>query len=122
MISNIKKTKLKKYGNKNYNNPMKSHETRVKNGNCLPRGLKPLKDIYYAEVMKYIRKNSKGLKNEDKKYHLDHKYIVMWGFIDNILPMYIGSKNNLEYIPCEENQRKNKNCSIDKEQLFQEYK
>ncbi len=126
MVKNIKKTKLEKYGNENFNNPKKGYETRVKNSNCLPYNLKPLKDIYYAEVMKHTRKNAKDLENKEKrgrsgvdgKYHLDHKFSIMEGFLSNILPSFIGSKNNLEYIPWEENQKKNKNCSITIEELF----
>lgn len=54
-------------------------------------------------------------------YHLDHKFSITEGFRSNILPRIMGSKNNLELIPYDENIRKNKTCSITKEELFNEY-
>ena len=126
MVKKVKKSKYEAWGDENYNNPKKGFETRVKNGNCLSKEQKSLKDLYYSEVMKHTRKNNKDLPNKDKKgrsgitgnFHLDHKFSIMQGFLNNILPLYLGSKTNLKYIPWEENQSKNKNCSISEEQLY----
>jgi hypothetical protein len=129
MSENIKKTKLRKYGNKNYNNPSKSFETRVKNGNCTPKELKTDFELYKEQVLRFTRKNNKDLKNQEKKgragvegaYHLDHKFSILQGFYNFIPPFIIGSKENLEYIPWKENQKKNKNCSIEEEKLILEF-
>lgn len=130
MVEKVKQTKLTKYNDCSYNNTKKSLETRIRNGNCLSIEDKPFKDLYNAEVNKYTRKNSKNLIGREKQgragvagaYHLDHKFSVMEGFINNILPSIIGSQHNLEYIPWEENQKKNKKCSITLIELFDLYK
>jgi hypothetical protein len=50
-------------------------------------------------------------------YHLDHKFSISRGYIDGVSPELIGSINNLEFIPWEENVRKQGDCSITKEEL-----
>lgn len=57
-----------------------------------------------------------------KEYHLDHKYSIFQGFIDNIDEDVIGSLFNLEIIPAHNNQIKYKKCSITNEQLLNNYK
>jgi hypothetical protein len=125
MVVRVKETKLKRYGNENYNNHRKGLDTRISNGNATPKDLKDDFDIYYEVVGKYTRKNNHNLPNQDRRgragtdgaYHLDHRYSIMQGFLDNVPPFIIGSQQNLEYIPWEENQKKNKNCSIELEEL-----
>jgi len=56
---------------------------------------------------------------EDKdSYHLDHKFSIKEGFLNCILPIYIGSLKNLEFIPGLENIKKSAKCSIDLDDLF----
>ena len=51
-------------------------------------------------------------------YHLDHKYSIVEGFKNNILPEIIVNINNLEFIPWKENLSKRAKCSITKEELI----
>lgn len=57
-----------------------------------------------------------------KKYHLDHKYSIIQGFLDNIDYKIIGSPINLEIIPGSENCKKQGKCSIEKQQLIEDFK
>ena len=50
MTKNIKKTKLEKYGDENYNNPKKSVETRLRNRNCVSKELKTEYELYKEQV------------------------------------------------------------------------
>jgi hypothetical protein len=65
----------------------------------------------------YIRGNA----NIDNTYHLDHKYSIIQGFLDNIDPKIIGSVVNLELLLAKENIKKNSNCSITKLDLINKY-
>jgi len=84
--------------------------------------------LYKYRVNKITEKNyklyqkeiSKG-KKRSRKSHLDHKYSIVQGFKDNILPTVIGSKSNLEMLSAYENVTKRENCSITKEELFDGY-
>jgi len=54
------------------------------------------------------------------KYHLDHKYSIYQGFIDNIDPKIIGSIHNLQMLSFDTNISKGSDCSITKEKLIDE--
>ena len=47
-----------------------------------------------------------------KGYHLDHRYSILEGFKNNILPSIIGNIKNLEFIPYFENCSKGRKCSV----------
>ena len=51
------------------------------------------------------------LSNNKKSYHIDHKYSILEGFKNGILPVIIGNKNNLIMIPGLENIQKGSKCS-----------
>lgn len=55
-------------------------------------------------------------------WHLDHKYSIKMGFINDIPAEIIGAVINLEIIPCVENCKKRAKCSISKPALLTEYK
>ena len=87
-------------------------------------------DPEYKEFKKYRRrvtywtnKNDLSLlENYDKRsktgYHLDHRFSVYEGFIQNIPPKIIGNISNLQMIPAKENISKATKCSITKEELL----
>jgi len=56
-----------------------------------------------------------------KNYHLDHKYSIVQGYKDKINPVILGSYVNLELIKAYDNITKRDDCSITKEDLFNEY-
>ena len=70
---------------------------------------------------KYII-NPNKLKRGHNKYHLDHKFSIVGGFKENILPFVIGSVCNLRVIDARKNIQKYDRCSITKEQLFKQHK
>ena len=119
-------TKLKKYGDKNFNNREKMFETRF--GISYNEYLEQLPDYirYRNEVLKFTRKQPLNLlKNYDKRrpkdYHLDHRFSIKQGFIENIPPFIIGNIVNLEMLPWRDNVSKNYKCSMIKEELFEKF-
>lgn len=60
-----------------------------------------------------------GLRGND--YHLDHKYSIFQGYIDNIDPNIISSVYNLEIIEASTNMSKKIKCNISKENLIKKY-
>lgn len=56
--------------------------------------------------------DKRGVSGINCAYHLDHKYSICVGFINNIEPEIIGNITNLEFLPWEENVKKRTNCSI----------
>ena len=76
------------------------------------------------ETRKTYNKYKKEIDPENKRsrlYHLDHKYSVYQGFIDNIDPVIMSSRYNLELIPVYDNISKNNKCSITMEALLNVY-
>jgi len=55
------------------------------------------------------------------KYHLDHKFSVSMGYINNIPVEIMASVYNLEIIESKENLVKHADCSITKEELLEAY-
>ena len=90
-------------------------------------------DPEHVEFKKYRRKvyywtsknNLNVLENSDKRgrgrYHLDHKYSITKGFLDNIPPKILGCIHNLEMLTHKKNIVKNSKCSISKEKLLDLY-
>jgi hypothetical protein len=62
------------------------------------------------------KQNLKKLSNFNKRgflnYHLDHKVSIWYGYKNKIDPKLIGSIDNLEFIPYQENMRKATNCNF----------
>ena len=117
-------------GDTAFNNRLaKMRNTFEKKGMWIP--LEDLSDyeLYKREVWKYTNLNDLSLlENYDKRalagtddgYHLDHKYSISQGYINQVSPQLIGSLTNLEFIPWEENIKKQANCSITIEELLNE--
>ena len=68
-------------------------------------------------INKLMNFEKRGVSGCDGAYHLDHKYSILMGFINNINPDIIGNILNLEFIPWEENLKKRTNCSITEKEL-----
>jgi hypothetical protein len=62
--------------------------------------------------------NKRGVSGIEGNFHLDHKFSIVEGFIQNISPSIIGNIKNLEFIPWEENVKKRTNCSINITELI----
>lgn len=84
---------------------------------------------YYAAVNYYTRLSMKymspcpGKKGKRvNEYHIDHKYSIKQGYLDNISPKIIGNVVNLEWILSSTDCAKRGNCSITKEQLLKDFK
>lgn len=107
-------------------------KTNVDRGMWLSQDELELFDIYYRKVWYFTNKSSKIKYSEDELnkrsrngieggLQLDHKYSIYEGFKNHILPSIIGSCYNIELISWEENNKKSINCSITKEELFDNY-
>lgn len=105
------------------------NEWRLKmeqNGYFTPLELKTDFEKYKQLVWCYTRKNNLNLlENYDKRgrstYHLDHKFSITQGFLNDIPPEIIGSIYNLEMLHHKDNIKKNSKCSITKEELLKLY-
>lgn len=119
----------KKLGDKGFEERiLKARQTFEKNGHWIP--LKDMSDysLYRRAVWYYTNVNSlHEMKHHDKRglagvygaYQLDHKYSIQQGYINGISPELIGSAKNLEFIPWEENAKKQSACSIEIEELHE---
>lgn len=76
---------------------------------------------YKLKVMKTTKKQpiqylsnyeKRGNSGVDGAYHLDHKFSIVEGFMNNIEPEIIGGIKNLEFIPWLDNIKKRTKCSI----------
>lgn len=76
---------------------------------------------YTNESLIFYSEQIKDLNLRSSEFHLDHKYSIKMGFINDIEPKIIGSIVNLEIIPSVVNTSKKENCSITKQQLLKEY-
>ena len=135
MTTRIQETFLETYGVKNSISlpgvREKSLETRRKN--YLDK-IEDLEDLerYIALVWHETKKNDLTiLENFDKRgridlnadaYHLDHKYSICAGYLNNIPPSIIGNIANLEMLPALDNIRKRTNCSISLDDLLMKCK
>lgn len=84
---------------------------------------------YKSLVTKYTNKSLlfygnlvENLELCSREFHLDHKYSIKMGFLNDIDPKIIGSIVNIEVLPAKINSSKRMNCSISKTQLLKKYK
>lgn len=118
------------YGNKwfdVYQEEYKKHkEKMIKDGHWLSDELLSEFKKYHRLVWLYTRKtvkidNIEGIEMRGEKWHLDHKFSIKQGFINNIPAEIIGSPINLEIIPSVQNLKKRDKCSISMKALLKEY-
>jgi|AntRauTorcE11898_2_1112593.scaffolds.fasta_scaffold15892_2 hypothetical protein len=81
---------------------------------------------YHRLVWCYTRATTrvndiKNIELRSTEWHLDHKYSIKMGFVNDIPAEIIGSVANLEVIPGVNNCKKRSNCSISKSKLLTEY-
>lgn len=100
-------------------------ENRFNNAIKYKEGYDEYKFLVEQETRKSY-KTHKHIIDPDKtgrcrNYHLDHKYSIYQGFVDDIDPKIIGSIYNLEMLPFDKNISKGCKCSITKEELISEY-
>lgn len=80
---------------------------------------------YKLLVEKYTRRISKIIPDNEKRkrreYHADHRFSIMAGFNNGILPWILCCPFNLIVIAESENCSKRANCSITKEELIENY-
>ncbi len=126
-------TILSRYGVKNAFQINKDWKNNIRSV-CELKGLwTPLSEVKdfekYRRIVQQITKIQKveclknshekrGLNGVDGAYQLDHKYSVKNGFLNGILPYYIGNINNLQFIKWEDNISKGISNSISENELF----
>lgn len=124
---NRKKVLLNKYGDENWNNKEKTKRTRISNGTQIG-------DIYENDFSKYkklvinrtltiYRNNEKlinpyKLKRSHNKYHIDHKYSIKMGFLNNIPLEIITHPFNLHMMWWFDNISKQDRCLVTKFELL----
>ena len=92
-------------------------ETMINKGLWCPDEMLTDLELYRRQVWIETRKQDiNSLKYSEKRgvkgYHLDHRYSILEGFKNNILPSIIGDIKNLEFIPYFENCSKGRKCSV----------
>ena len=103
--------------------------TRIERGLIIPddqlEGYKKYNTIVRRLTRTSIRENftstdllKRGKCNEEGAIHVDHKYSIYQGFLDDIPPERMAHYKNLELIPAIDNSRKRMECSITKEELY----
>lgn len=85
------------------------------------RKYKSLVNRYTNESLLFYGELIENLEMRSKHFHLDHKYSIKMGFINDIDPKIIGSVINMEIIPAKINSSKKEKCSITKQHLDREY-
>lgn len=96
--------------------------------NAIPPELFEVYSNYRNEVDKFTNRNCiihadkiLNLSLRGRDFHLDHKFSVKMGFINNIDPEIIAHWSNLEIIPANKNCSKGRKCSQTLEQLLENY-
>lgn len=112
-----------------YNEVSKKYRNRMEE-----LGLWVVKDLiddftkYRLLVSRYTKKSVllygdlvENLEFRSMNYHLDHKYSIKMGFLNDIDPKIIGSVVNFEIVPAKINLTKKAKCTITKKQLLKNY-
>lgn len=107
----------------------RSREYKIKHGFTLPEQLDE-KELYYNRVWYLTEKEYKksfnyinplnvqrGSYGTEGTHQLDHKYSILEGFKNGVLPEIIASKYNLEMLTIDENNSKGAKCSISLDEL-----
>lgn len=63
-------------------------------------------------IHKLLNYEKRGVSGVEGNYHLDHRFSILEGFIQNVSPDMVGGIKNLMFIPWEENVKKRTKCSI----------
>ena len=131
-----KKSTFETYGVKcvfqleEFRNKAKESQTKIKKGYWIPDDQLSELQKYRKKVWHFTRKTLNECGNElfgegwkqrrgRNKEHLDHKYSILEGFKQNMLPQIIGSKWNLQLLTENENISKGVKCSVSKEELIE---
>jgi len=90
---------------------------QVTTGRAVPESQIDAFILYKSQVWAETKRNDLTLlenyhKRGQKNYHLDHKYSIWQGFVDNTDPAIVGHTKNLEMLPYQENLSKFNKCSI----------
>jgi len=135
----IEKSKITCLKNHGVDNPAKSSKiqkiirhTRVERGYWVSENQLSDYAKYRRQVnqftsrsirLKYTQNEleTRGLGGKNGAMNIDHKFSIVEGFRNNILPCIIGSQCNLELIPWLENYKKHDRCSISKGDLCRIY-
>jgi hypothetical protein len=124
-----KETLKEKYGSESYNNPNKTKHTRINNktqfDDSVIDDFLSYKRVVVNRTMTIYRNNTliinpNNLKRGIKYYHVDHKFSIKEGFLNNIPIEIITHPSNLEMIYYMDNLKKQYDCSISQEKLLED--
>lgn len=120
--NNRKKILKEKYGSENYNNSDKTRNTRIKNGSQIDDDLVSDFESYRKVVINRtmtIYRNNENIINPDKLkrgkklFHIDHKFSIKQGYLNNIPIEILTHPCNLHLIHYQDNLEKQDNCCIE---------
>ena len=105
---------------------VKGNNTKVKKGIILDPALR--NEFYrYKSIVLYLTEKQRsaittgyktGVAGVAGAYHIDHIYSILQGYKDNVSPLLIGSKSNLQMLPWHDNLSKHGKCTITLDTLF----
>ena len=122
-----KKILKEKYGNEKFNNPNKTKNTRINNGTQISDektdNFNYYKRLTINRTLTIYRNNKQiinpnDLKRSKKGYHIDHKFSIKQGFLNNLPIEIITHPCNLHLIDYKENLMKQDNCYITVNELL----
>lgn len=101
----------------------RSRDAMVRRGQAVPENKIPEFKLYKMKVWRETNRSKLHLlENYEKRgvygFHLDHKFSITAGFINNVPPEIIGHICNLTMLPHSENRSKYTKCSITLTELF----
>jgi transposase-like protein len=97
---------VKRWGNRSY-------DEYLKNLSEFKKYKKKVMSVTRKQpIHKLLNYEKRGVSGLEGNYHLDHRFSILEGFIQNISPDMIGGIKNLLFIPWEENVKKRTKCSI----------
>lgn len=105
---------------------VKGNLTKSQKGLILPVELRDAYHRYKTIVIHLTEKHRckitegyvTGLAGKEGAHHIDHCYSIMSGYVNKISPIVIGSRENLQMLPWQDNLKKHSSSSITKEELF----
>lgn len=116
-----------KYGDENWNNKEKTKNTRISNGNQIDDfnvlNFKDYKKVSTNRTTLIFRHNEHLINPENllrglKSYHIDHRFSIKQGFLNNIPLEIITHPFNLKMIWYKDNLTKQDKCEITLEELL----
>ena len=119
-------TTLDRYGTRCYFSSETWKKIAIERGLIIDPSMKDGYELYHFRCWQWTNQtlNKHVIENihkRSRKFHLDHKVSIKYGYENGILPAIIGSLHNLEIVPASVNCSKKSSCSINIDELVDAY-